>query len=126
MGRISLNHSRVVGSRSTKVSVVEAEKTDSPLLRSCWPVGLRYCSLIPKTLAKPWPTLPAPLEDMIVVQQRAGDDDDDDDDATEVAERALCCLPYIYANFKEGAGLATSPLRVGNGRRCRRADGDLI
>lgn len=115
MGRTSLNHSRVVGSCSTKVSAVEAEKTDSPVVRFCWPVGLRYCSLIPKTLAKPWPTLLVPLEDMItVVQQRAGDDAD----RGSWAGLGLSTL-YIYANVKDGAGLATSPLRVGSRRRMK-------
>lgn len=48
-------HSDVDGSCSTKVSALDTEKTDSPLVMFSALVEVRYCSLIPKTFASPWP-----------------------------------------------------------------------
>ena len=71
MGAVSRIHSSDVGSCSTKVSAVDTEKTDSPLVRFSSPVGSRYCNLMPKNFAKPWPTLVAVLEeDILILQQK--------------------------------------------------------
>lgn len=45
----------MLGSSSTKVSVVWMDNTDSPRVTSSWN-GCGFCNLIPNTLAKKWPT----------------------------------------------------------------------
>ena len=96
------SHSRDVGSSSTKVSVVDEEKADSPLVSCSWPVGLRYCSLIPNTFAKPWPTLLAALDDMLISQQRSMDN------ATKIDERTFRLAIYT-PRPKILLGLVASP-----------------
>ena len=57
------------------MSAVDTEKTDSPLVRASWPVGLRYRSLIPRIFARPWPTLVAVPGDILLPQESAREEE---------------------------------------------------